>query len=65
MLATKKQANTDRRYCTAPVVIGKIDSEAPMSKEEYFAKLDRSIQQYEEGHCTELTPQLQKQLLGL
>ena len=33
-----------------------------MTKEEFFAKLDKSIQQAKEGKVTVLTPELQKEL---
>ena len=36
--------------------------ETLMSKEDFFAKIDRSIKQAEEGKVTELTPELKKEL---
>ena len=39
--------------------------ETKMSKAEFFAKLDKSVQQAKEGKVHILTPELQKELLGL
>jgi hypothetical protein len=36
--------------------------ETKMSKEEFFAKIDKSIQQAENGEVHELTPELKKEL---
>ena len=36
--------------------------ETKMSKEEFFAKIDKSIQQAENGEVQELTPELKKEL---
>lgn len=35
-----------------------------MTKEEYFAMLDKRIKSARQGHVTTLTPELQKQLFG-
>jgi len=41
------------------------EDETKMSKEEFFAKLDHSIEQAKRGEVYELTPEQQKNLLGL
>ena len=38
------------------------EDETKMSKEEFFAKIDKSIKQAEEGKIHRLTPELKKEL---
>jgi hypothetical protein len=40
------------------------EDDSLMSKEEFYAKLDRSLEQYKNGEYEELTPELKKQLFG-
>jgi antitoxin YefM len=40
------------------------EDDSLMSKEEFYAKLDRSLEQYKNGEYEELTPELRMQLFG-
>jgi len=40
------------------------EDDSLMSKEAFFAKLDRSLEQYKNGEYEELTPELRNQLFG-
>jgi len=46
-------------------VIDKSEKNASMTQEEFFAKIDSSIQQAEKGETKKLSKQEQKALLGL
>jgi hypothetical protein len=61
MLATKQNKTNMRRTTASPVAA----DDARMSKEEFFAKIDRGIKEYEDGRYTRLTPESIKQMFDL
>lgn len=45
--------------------VDKINDESLLSKDEFYSKIDKSIEQAEKGKLRTLTPEEQKEFLGL
>ncbi|MDR2813641.1 MAG: hypothetical protein LBB79_03155 [Prevotellaceae bacterium] len=58
MLATKPNKTNMQRTCAD------VPDDTLMTKEKFFAKIDHALQQCEDGHCRELTPEYHKELFG-
>jgi hypothetical protein len=54
------QRGKNKAYRITPVH----EDDSLMTKEEFFAKIDEAMREYERGECEELTPELRKELFG-
>jgi antitoxin YefM len=50
----------NKSYKVTPVA----EDDSLMSKEEFFAKIDRALEQYKRGEYEEYTPELKQELFG-